>query len=343
MKTSMPRRILLIHPPRGGAWAVLLFVTITTFVIATPPAMAASKPVASTSPAGKGVKSSATVSAPSYKNSIEAWRKEREDHLRAEDGWLTVAGLFWLKEGENTFGADPSKNIVLPKGSAPAHAGVFVFKNGKVVIRVEGGAPVILDGKAVRAQEVKADQPGPPDKLTLNALTMFVIKRGDRYGIRVKDRNSRNRTEFKGLQWYPVTESYKILADWVPYDPPRKIAIANVLGQTEETTCPGYASFTVNGTKVKLEPLGEPGDKELSFLIRDGTSGKETYGAGRYLDTDAPEKGKLLIDFNKAYSPPCAFTEFATCPLPPKQNQMTVRIEAGEKYAPAVGRGAHSR
>jgi len=266
-----------------------------------------------------------------YKASVEEWRKEREESLRSEEGWLTVAGLFWLKEGENTFGTDPSNDIVLPKGSAPAHAGVFVFKGGKTVIRVEGGAPVILEGKAVRAQEVHADQPGPPDKLELNALTMYVIKRGDRYGIRLKDKNSKQRTEFAGLQWFPIAESYKVLADWTPYDPPRKIAIANVLGQVENSNCPGYVSFTLNGQKVKLEPLGEPGE-ELSFLIKDGTSGKETYGAGRFLDTDAPKDGKVLIDFNKAYSPPCAFTEFATCPLPPKQNQMTVRIEAGEKF-----------
>ena len=295
---------------------------------------AAAKPDAAT-PAATASKAAAgaTKATPpvSYKASVESWRKEREDDLRSEEGWLTVAGLFWLKEGDNSFGTDPSSDIVLPKGSAPVHAGVFVFKNGKTVVRVEGGAPVILDGKAVHAQEVKADQPGPPDKLTLNALTMYVIKRGDRYGIRLKDKNSKNRTEFAGLSWFPVSESYKVLADWVPYDPPHKIPIANVLGQTEDQSCPGYASFTLNGTAIKLEPLGEPG-KELSFIIRDGTSGKETYGAGRFLDTDAPKDRKLLIDFNKAYSPPCAFTEFATCPLPPKQNQMTVRIEAGERY-----------
>jgi hypothetical protein len=301
------------------AGAVFACATAGTAAVAA----TAAKPAAS---ASKG------APALTYKASVEAWRKEREDDLRAEDGWLTVAGLFWLKEGENRFGTDPGNDIVLPKGSAPAHAGVFVHKGGKTVIRVEGGARVMLDGKAVHAQEVKADQPGPADKLALNALTMYVVKRGDRYGIRLKDKNSKQRTEFAGLSWFPVSESYKVLADWVPYDPPRQIAIANVLGQTEKSPCPGYASFTLNGKTIKLEPLGEPGDKELSFIIRDGTSGKETYGAGRFLDTDAPKDGKLLIDFNKAYSPPCAFTEFATCPLPPKQNQMLVRIEAGERY-----------
>jgi uncharacterized protein (DUF1684 family) len=307
-------------------------------VAAATPSVAAgtAAKTAAAAPAPSSSKSTAGASkaapAATYKASVESWRKEREEDLRSEGGWLTVAGLFWLKEGENSFGTDPGNAIVLPPGSAPAHAGVFVFKGGKIVIRVEGGAPVILDGKAVHAQEVKADQPGPPDKLTLNALTMYVIKRGERFGIRLKDKNSKHRTEFAGLQWFPISESYKVLADWVPYVPPRKIAIANVLGQTEDSSCPGYASFTLNGATIKLEPLGEPGDKELSFLIRDGTSGKETYGAGRFLDTDAPQDGKLLIDFNKAYSPPCAFTEFATCPLPPKQNQMAVRIEAGEKY-----------
>ena len=297
----------------------------------------ASAPTASAAAsAASGAKASPPMS---YRASVESWRREREEDLRSEEGWLTVAGLFWLKEGDNSFGTDPGSAIVLPAGSAPAHAGVFHFKDGKVVIRVEGGAPVLLDGKAVHAQEIKEDAAkGGPDKLTLNALTMYVIKRGDRYGIRLKDKNSKNRTEFAGLSWFPISESYKVLADWVPYDPPHKIPIANVLGQTEDQSCPGYASFTLNGTAIKLEPLGEPG-KELSFIIRDGTSGKETYGAGRFLDTDGPKDGKLLIDFNKAYSPPCAFTEFATCPLPPKQNQMAVRIEAGEKYASAVGHG----
>ena len=123
------------------------------------------------------------------------------------------------------------------------------------------------------------------------------------------------------------------MAEWVPYSPPRKIAIANVLGQTSDEPCPGYASFTLGGQALRLEPTGEAGDKELSFIIHDGTSGKETYGAGRFLDADAPKGGKIVLDFNEAYSPPCAFTEFATCPLPPKQNHMPVRVEAGEKFS----------
>jgi uncharacterized protein (DUF1684 family) len=293
---------------------------------------AEAKPTVPAASPGTASAGSKAAPAASYKASVESWRKEREEDLRSENGWLTVAGLFWLKEGENSFGTDPSNAIVLPKGSAPAHAGVFVFKGGKTVIRVEGGAPVTLDGKAVHAQEVKADQPGPPDTLSLNALTMYVIQRGDRYGIRLKDKNSKQRTEFSGLQWFPIQETYRVVADWVPYDPPHKISIANVLGQTTESPCPGYASFTLGGQKLRLEPAAEPGDKEYSFILRDGTSGKETYGAGRFLDTDAPKNGKIVLDFNEAYSPPCAFTEFATCPLPPRQNQLPVRIEAGEKY-----------
>lgn len=307
----------------------LAFLAVAVVTIAT----AATPAPAKAAPAPAVKSSSPTKAAPAdYKASVESWRKERETDLRSENGWLTVAGLFWLKEGDNRLGTDPANDIVLPKGSAPAHAGVFTFHAGKTMLRVEGGAPIKLDGKPVTTMEVHADQPGPPDTLTLNALTMFVIKRGDRYGIRLKDKNSKQRTEFAGLQWFPIADSYKVVAHWVPYDPPHKIAIANVLGQTESSPCPGYASFTLNGKPMRLEPIGEPGDKELSFIIRDATSGKETYGAGRFLDTDAPKDGKLLIDFNKAYSPPCAFTPFATCPLPPKQNHMAVRVEAGEKY-----------
>ena len=296
-------------------------------------AAAAAKPTA-TAPGGMASATTAKTAAPKlgYKATVESWRKERETDLRSEDGWLTVAGLFWLKEGANRFGTDPGGDIVFPAGTAPAKAGTFTRHGDKTTVRAEPGVPLKHDGKAVTTMEVHPDQPGPPDKLTLNSLTMFVIQRGDRYGIRLKDKASRKRAEFPGLQWFPIQESYRVVADWVPYDPPRKISIANVLGQTAESPCPGYASFTLGGEKLRLEPAAEPGDKEYSFILRDGTSGKQTYGAGRFLDTDAPKDGKIVLDFNEAYSPPCAFTEFATCPLPPRQNQLAVRIEAGEKF-----------
>jgi uncharacterized protein (DUF1684 family) len=159
---------------------------------------------------------------------------------------------------------------------------------------------------------------------------MFVIQRGDRYGIRLKDKNSRFRREFTGLHYFPVREQYRLTARFVP--DARKIPIPNILGQTESVSSPGYVEFTLDGRKLRLTPVEEsPGS--LFFIFRDLTSGKETYGSGRFLDTDMPKNGQVVLDFNKAYNPPCAFTPFATCPLPPKENRLPVRIEAGEmKY-----------
>jgi hypothetical protein len=266
-----------------------------------------------------------------YVDEILKWREQRETRLKADGGWLTVAGLFWLKEGDNSFGADPKGDIALPEGSAPARAGVLAFHAGKTVVKATPGAGATVDGKPITEMELKPDDPGPPDVVTMGPLTMQVIKRGDRYAIRLKDMNSRLRREFTGLRWYPVKEQYKITARFEPYDPPRMVRVPTVLGTTEEMPCPGAAVFTLEGKQVRLEPvLEQPDDKELFFIFNDATSGKETYPSGRFLYAPVPQDGKILLDFNKAYNPPCAFTPFATCPLPPSQNRVQVSIEAGE-------------
>lgn len=271
-----------------------------------------------------------------YKASVEAWRQRRLARLTSDQGWLTLAGLFWLKEGPNRFGTDPSNEIVLPPGSAPARAGVFELHGGRVGVRVAGGVTVTSAGKPVTAMDLKDDMPGPPDDLTLGDLTLRVIQRQDRFGIRLWDRNSPVRKEFKGLRWFPVQAKYRVSAAWTPYDPPREIEIPNVLGQIDRLPCPGYASFRLEGMDLRLEPvIEEPGDTRLFYIFRDETAGKETYGAGRFLYSERPEGGRVALDFNEAYSPPCAFTPYATCPLPPPQNRLPVRIEAGEKaYGP---------
>lgn len=267
-----------------------------------------------------------------YRSQILRWRQEREAGLRADGGWLTVAGLFWLKEGPNAFGADRSNDLVLPPGAAPARAGVFELRQGKVSVRVEPGAGVTLDGKPVEAMELRSDTSGSPDVLSLGRLSLHLIDRGGRLGIRLKDRDSRMRHEFAGLKWFPVRESHRVAARFVAYDPPKRIPIANILGQVEDLPSPGYAVFQMEGREVRLEPvLEQPGATELFFIFRDRTSGTETYRAGRFLYADLPMEGKVVLDFNKAYSPPCAFTPYATCPLPPRQNDLPVRIEAGEK------------
>jgi uncharacterized protein (DUF1684 family) len=256
----------------------------------------------------------ATFAASNFTTEIAAWHADREARLKAEDGWLSLAGLFWLHEGANPFGADSSLEIALPDG--PAHAGTFQLDHGKVTAAMDGAT-----------HEVKPDS---DDTVKVGRLRLLVIKRGERYGIRLKDPESEARREFKGIQSFPADESYRVTARWVAE--PRKIPILNVLGQTEESDCPGYAVFQMHGREYTLHPIfEEPGAKELFYIFKDETSGKETYPAGRFFYSDLPKDGKVVLDFNKAYNPPCAFTPYATCPLPPPENRLTVRIEAGEK------------
>jgi uncharacterized protein (DUF1684 family) len=252
-----------------------------------------------------------------YQDEIQRWRTQREAGLKAEGGWLTVAGLFWLHAGANPYGTDPANPVVLPQGTAPARAGVFELNGGKVTAVANGSR-----------RELRPDS---GDSVALGSVQLFVIKRGDRYGIRMKDANSRVRKEFRGLHWFPADPAYRITARFVAE--PRKIPVLNVLGQTEQQDCPGYAEFTLAGKPVRLYPVIEPGSKQLFFIFRDLTSGKETYGAGRFLYSAMPRDGKVVLDFNRAYNPPCVFTPYATCPLPPKENRLAVRIPAGElKY-----------
>ena len=263
-----------------------------------------------------------------YEAEIEKWRQAREARLKADDGWLTVAGLFWLKHGHNTVGTDPASDIVLPKGSAPAKVGVFDFHDGTTSFQATGDVSVMLDGQPATSGVLKPDSSGAPDVLRVNDLTMFVIERGERYAIRLRDKNSEMRKTFRGLKYYPPKEEYRAVGKFAPYDPPKTIPIPNILGQVEQTPSPGYVVFTLNGHECRLDPITE-GDT-LFFIFKDLTSGKETYPPGRFLNTEMPKNGKVVLDFNKAYNPPCAFTPYATCPLPPEQNKLLLAVEAGE-------------
>ena len=263
-----------------------------------------------------------------YEAQIKKWRADREAELKADDGWLTLAGLFWLKEGENRIGSDATNDIVLPEGAAPARLGVMEFHNGRVTLRVASDAGVTLNDKPVTTAELQSDVQQKPDVLRLGPLSFHVIKRGARYGVRVKDLNSRARREFKGRRWYPVNESYRVTADFVAYDKPREIDIINKLGDVIKMTSPGYVVFKLNGNDYRFDALDEDG--KLFFVFGDRTNGRATYGAGRFLYADMAKDGKVILDFNQAINPPCAFTPFATCPLPPRQNRLKIAIEAGE-------------
>jgi len=280
----------------------------------------------------------ASAADPAYVREIETWRRERLQRLTADGGWLTVAGLVWLAPGANTFGADGANAVVLPAHSAPPRAGTFVLEKGRVRVEVHAGVPVTLGGKPVTRTELRSDVGSTaPDVLSLGALTMQIIDRGGRLGVRVKDMKSAARASFKGLQYFPVDPRYRVVATFVPNAKPVTLKVPNVLGMVEAMPSPGSASFTIPGLAtaqpLRLDAVLEPGETQLFFIFRDQTAGKTTYGAGRFLYADPPVDGKIVLDFNRAYSPPCAFTAYATCPMPTEANKLPVAIEAGEKFA----------
>jgi len=265
----------------------------------------------------------------SYKAEIEKARASRVAELKADDGWLTVAGLLWLKPGRNVAGSAPGSDIVLP-AKAPKQLGVFELADGRVTFTAEPGVTVTSDGAPVRQKVL--DTRGDKTALAIGDLRMFLIRREDRFAIRMRDMNSAMRRGFTGLTYYPLNEAFRIDATFTAYPEPRKIKIPNVLGQNPEMVSPGVVTFTLNGQEIRLEPVYETDEKkDLFFIFKDPTSQDTTYPAGRFLHTPLPQNGRVRVDFNLAYNPPCAFTDFATCPLPPRQNQMPVRIEAGEK------------
>jgi len=266
-----------------------------------------------------------------YRKEIEAWRKERAEGLKREDGWLTLVGLYWLQPGENRFGSDPGNPVILPKGKSPAVAGVFVREGDAVTIRVEPGVAITADGGEVKpGMALAVDADGKPTMLELGSLKFYLIKRGDRLGVRIKDRENPTLAAFKELDNYPIQPAWRIVARFEPYKD-KKIPITNIVGQVQDNPSPGAVVFDRGGKTYRLDALEGSPEGGLFLLFGDKTNGKETYGAGRFLDTDPPKDGKVVVDFNTAYNPPCAFTAFATCPLPPPQNKLPIAVGAGEK------------
>jgi uncharacterized protein (DUF1684 family) len=269
----------------------------------------------------------------SYKQSVEKWRHDYEAGLKTDFGWLSVSGLFWLHEGENRFGSDPLNDIVLPAGSVPAVAGYFDVHAGKTVVHLNPGVHATRMGKAGEGQEtaILVEELGPEDGFRIGNLVLVLHGSGDRPAIRLLDNNSKLRKEFAGLQWYPIDESYRVTAHYVPYDSPKPTEQQNILGDTEKTTFSGYVTFSLHGQSYRLEAEAGRPTGRLRFVFRDLTSGKESYPAARFLATDPPKDGVVELDFNKAYNPPCAYNPYTTCPLPLPGNRLHVEIPAGEK------------
>jgi uncharacterized protein (DUF1684 family) len=260
------------------------------------------------------------MAAMTYPETVRLWRAQHEAKISSETGWLSYAGLFWLKEGGNRTGSGSDCEIVLPKG-APRHAGSFLFHAGKAQFRDAAGV----------VRDVKSDVPGPPDIVEIAGVKLHVVKRGERFGVRMRDPNSEYRRNFKGLKWYSVKESYRVTAKFVEYPQPKMVKVTNILGDVDEEPSPGYAVFELLGKKMELEPVRE--DDQLFYTFKDLTSGKTTYPAVRFLYSDLPKNGHVVLDFNLAHNPACAVTAYATCPLPPRKNHLPVAIEAGEIYS----------
>lgn len=266
----------------------------------------------------------------SYQKEIESWRVERETNLKKDGSWLTVAGLYWLREGESTVGADPENDFVLPEGTAPASVGAFTYEDGKVSFRASGGVTVVQKGKDEKPVSTVALEPGEKNAVLLGKLSMWVHASGPRLAIRLRDLDSPIRKEFTGLQWFPVEPAYRVTAKFTPHSKPKDVEILNMLGDIELYQSPGVVDFELQGQAIRMEPVSYS-DGGLWFIFKDQTSGRETYPAARFLRADDPKDGTVIVDFNKAYNPPCAFNPYTTCPMPPKENRLKVRIEAGEK------------
>jgi hypothetical protein len=265
-----------------------------------------------------------------YVTEIATWRNKMDDDLRAPDGWLSLTGLFELREGEQTIGSAETCDVALP-ASAPAQLGTLTFKDNQTHLKITTEATVWVDGAPAREATLRDDGDGAqtPTKVTIGTLTFFVHSYDGRSAIRVKDSANPNIAAFTGRVWFEVNPAYRVRGQFVPQ--PQTVQIATMVNTVSDYQSPGLVTFELHGQPLQLLVTTRRGNK-LYVLMRDATSGKQTYGAVRFLTIEVDDEGVADVDFNKAYSPPCAFTPYATCPLPPRQNILPVAIEAGEQY-----------
>lgn len=266
-----------------------------------------------------------------YTKQIDDWRAKRVERLQAPGGWTSLVGLHWLKDGTQSIGSGKDNDVVLAVG--PQTLGKLTLKRGKVRIELDPAANATIDGKAAKAASLNDDSKGKPTTVAFGTASFYVIERGGKYALRVKDSEAATRKHFAGIDNFPVDPSWRVEAKWKPSKAGRTLDIPNVLGTVDKMPVPGEATFSRGGKTYTLLPVLEtPDAKELWFIFADRTSGKQTYGAGRFLYADMPGKdGVVVIDFNKAYNPPCAFTPHATCPLAPPENRLDLEVSAGEK------------
>lgn len=261
-----------------------------------------------------------------YENEIRQWHEKRIESLKAESGWLNLAGLYWLKEGSNTFGSAEENDLLFPAEKSSPFLGEIVLQKDKITLKARPNAQIFNGDQPVTVLDISAiDQ---PITLRHGPLRWFVIQRGDKYAIRLRDLESEYLKGFTGIERYPVQEKWRVKAQFVPTQG-RKVSITDITGRTEDQVSPGKLVFTVDGREYSLDAVGKPDN--LFLIFADQTNKHETYGSGRFLYASAEPDGTAWLDFNKAINPPCAFSPYATCPLPPKQNKLPLAVTAGEK------------
>ncbi len=273
---------------------------------------------------------------PAYLAEIERWRQGRVERLLRPDGWLSLVGFAWLEPGANPIGSDPEARVVLP-ASAPARLGVVSVEGDQVTFTAAPGALATSNGVPVSSLRLRSDATGDPTLITHGSVTFYRIDRGGRPAIRVKDSEAPARKRFAGIDHFPVDPAWRVEARFEPAPDATTVEVPNVLGFAEKMPAPGHVVFELGGKTHRLLALDDTGDGRLFLVFADRTTGRETYGGGRFLYADPPREGRTVLDFNRAYNPPCVFSVYSTCPLPPPGNRLEIRIEAGEKtYALAA-------
>jgi len=263
-----------------------------------------------------------------YQQSVMNWRETYEAKLQSEHGWLSTIALTWLTEGDNLLGSSSQSVVALPKTRVPELLGVFKLERSAVHFICEEGVELRYQAKLISEISFDLAANGNSDLFVFNGFAFSVIRRGDEFGLRVFDKEAESRHSFKGFNWFPINEDYCLEADFITYDEPQPITVTNILGATYETVIPGEAQFQIEGKQHALLPVRNK--KGLFFVFKDLSSDSLSYAAGRFLTVPEAINNKLTLDFNKCHNPPCAFTPFATCPLPFKENYMSISLLAGE-------------
>lgn len=271
------------------------------------------------------------MNAEEYASHIKHWDTDRLERLKAPEGWVNLAGLFWLEEGENTIGSAEENDIVYPRG--PEVLGTVTLNENQVIFVPDEGAGIKAEGEMLQGPVTIFDREGKSTLLTVDSLGFFIIKRGELFGIRLRDYLSYRLDELKQIDRYPADQEWIKKARFIESDSEVTVRVPDVLGEVNEEKVPGILEFEHNGEMHRLYPTGSR--ERLFIIFADETNALETYGAGRFLSAEGPDSdGFVYIDFNKAYNPPCAFTPYATCPLPPRENYLSFSVLAGEKSVP---------